>query len=69
MIKTNGYICDRCGKTKEKGASINMPFRDRIIDSVGWIDICSKSGYKRDVDLCQDCLNDFNRWFREKRES
>lgn len=62
-MKETKYICDRCGKMKDKHVRINFPIKDKIIEDISWITLRSGTGYKRNIDLCDDCIKSFVNWF------
>lgn len=62
MYKTK-YYCDRCGEEKNKDFVINVVVGERVVRDVGWVSLSSRSGYKKDLDLCEKCLIEFVDWF------
>lgn len=57
------YFCDRCGARKDRCESVDIKNGARLVSDVRWISLCSGTGYKRDLDLCKDCLESFKSWF------
>ncbi len=60
------YICDRCGKERTR-TMVDLKVGDRLVRDIGWIAIKSKSGFEMDLDLCEDCMNDFVKWFENEK--
>ena len=66
-MKRITYICNRCGKEKVGHPCVDIPLGERVINDVGWVRIQSKTGFKRDLDLCEDCLKSFAGWFANSK--
>ena len=65
-MKNTTYICDRCGKEKTHDASIDLKFPNKIVSDIRWITVFSGTGYKREMDLCGDCLKELAAWFNKE---
>lgn len=67
-MKQTTYICDRCGKEKVKNEEtaneVTFNVQKIKVDHAAWIAIHSKTGYKMNLDLCQECLESFRDWFK-----
>lgn len=50
------YLCDRCGKPRMIKPRINFWIKGKMIEDIGWIKICSPTGYVMTLDLCEDCM-------------
>lgn len=61
-----GYLCDRCGAPKEGHNGQTFHIGDTPIREIGWVTLRSKTGYKRDIDLCDKCMKDLAAWFCRK---
>lgn len=68
-MKKTSYICDRCGKEKTGHVGVNIPFQDKVIQDVGWVTICSGTGFKRNLDLCEDCIVAFKNWLENESQN
>lgn len=65
-MKNIEYYCDRCGKLKEGHPVTVISVGDKEIRDVGWIQLHSATGFIKDLDLCEDCLNSFKGWFENR---
>lgn len=63
MLQKN-YICDRCGREKigHSGITIQMRNGDEIRE-ISWLSLRCRTGFVRNIDLCEDCLNKFKEWY------
>lgn len=68
-MKTSFYYCDRCGGVKKKTDKIGIHVARKNISDIRWLQIRSGTGYKRDLDLCQNCLDEFKRWIENEDQS
>lgn len=62
-MKAIKYYCDRCGNLKEGHPKTTILVGDKDVRDVGWVQIWSATGFTKDLDLCEDCLNSFKSWF------
>lgn len=62
MAKKTTYLCDRCGGIKNGHITESFIVGDNPIHDVGWISLKSKTGYIRDIDLCEKCLKELSDW-------
>lgn len=54
------YRCDRCGGERRNRPRVTVPIKDgRMVDSIGWITLCSPTGYRMTLDLCEKCMDEF----------
>lgn len=53
------YLCDRCRKPRAIKPRINFLIKGKMIEDIGWIKICSPTGYVMTLDLCEDCMKSF----------
>lgn len=54
------YLCDRCGKPRTIKPKVNFQIKRRTIDDIGWVKLCSPTGYVLTLDLCEDCMKDLS---------
>lgn len=58
--------CDRCGKEKKSENLVNLRIPERkTVEKVSRVSLCCATGYKFNLDLCDDCLASFRDWFEE----
>lgn len=57
-MRNTRYFCDRCGREKHVSPSVDFKVGEDLVRDVAWITLRSKSGYQRDIDLCENCMND-----------
>lgn len=55
--------CDRCGKFYEHEKPKLTKIGNINAHRIAWELYCNN----RFIDLCPDCLNDFKKWFEEKK--
>lgn len=62
------YLCDRCGKEREKVNRPEIRIGKKTVNNVCCLTAKSATGYQRDIDLCEDCLKEFESWVNVKEE-
>lgn len=55
-------VCERCGKWKRGHTKTSFHVNGREAHDIGWIRLCAGSGYERDIDLCEDCMEELAEW-------
>lgn len=56
------YVCERCGKTRPEHVKMDFQLGSNRCRDIGWIRLCAGSGYRRDVDLCESCMEELAEW-------
>lgn len=65
-MRSTTITCDRCGKTREWDETSDFNLGEVTIEKVSWLKIYSRTGFKKKVDLCEDCLKSLNNWFNSQ---
>lgn len=50
------YLCDRCGNPRTIKPRIDFKIKNKLVESIGWVKLCSPTGYVMTLDLCEDCM-------------
>lgn len=50
------YLCDRCRKPRTIKPRIDFKIKNKHVEDIGWIKLCSPTGYVMTLDLCEDCM-------------
>ncbi len=66
-MKNIEYYCDRCGKLKEGHPKTIININNKEIRDVGWIQLRSATGFIKNLDLCDECLLEFVKWFKDEK--
>lgn len=62
-MRNTTITCDRCGRTREWEETADIKLRETTFQKVAWVKIYCRTGFKKKVDLCTDCLESLNNWF------
>ena len=65
---SEGYVCDRCGRTQEGSAYATFRIGKGVPRSRQGEDRRLAEGvelWQTEPDLCEACVNDLRRWYRE----
>lgn len=52
------YLCDRCGKPRTIKPRVDFTIKNKLVESIGWVKLCSPTGYVLTLDLCESCMKD-----------
>lgn len=66
-MRITNHICDRCGATKEGAVRVDIPFgeRKKLVEAATWLSLSCATGYKTNLDLCQNCMESFAKWMSD----
>lgn len=52
------YLCDRCRRPRLTRPRVNVELKKKLVEDVGWVKLCSPTGYVITLDLCETCMKE-----------